>query len=217
MIDLCHLDEAGFAMTQPTTFSWYPKGERLAIPFEANQGRRVNAIGAVFTNGPQAGQFEFATRVSLPLSKAQHPRKSREAIAEAHGVAVEAIGPITGEVLVDFLWAIAGRPLVADAAWKRERPLFIVLDNYSVHKGEAVKAATAAWEAAGIHLVYLPSYSPKLSKIEPIWQDTKHHEMTQRSNERLGDLQQNVEGALRRKAKKLQIAYQTHHSLAQAA
>ena len=32
LIDLCHLDEAGFALTLPTTYSWYPQGQRLRVP-----------------------------------------------------------------------------------------------------------------------------------------------------------------------------------------
>jgi len=47
-------------MTLPTCFSWYPRGERLTIPYEAPQGRRVNVIGATFTHGPEVGRFEFA-------------------------------------------------------------------------------------------------------------------------------------------------------------
>jgi len=31
-----------------------------------------------------------------------------------------------------------------------------------------------ALAAAGIELFYLPSYSPELSGIEPIWHDVKH-------------------------------------------
>ena len=42
MIDLCHLDEAGFALTLPTSYSWFLQGERLHVPYEAPQGRRVN-------------------------------------------------------------------------------------------------------------------------------------------------------------------------------
>jgi phosphate-selective porin len=45
---LCHVDEVGFAMTLPITYSWSPLAERLKIAYEAPQGRRVNAIGGYF-------------------------------------------------------------------------------------------------------------------------------------------------------------------------
>ena len=76
-----HLDEAGFAMTLPTNYSWYPKGERLLIPYEAPQGRRVNAIGAYISHGVEAGQFTFATYVALPASRAKQPRPLSEQAA----------------------------------------------------------------------------------------------------------------------------------------
>jgi hypothetical protein len=76
LIDICDLDEAGFGMTQPTSYRWYPVGERLFIPYEANQGRRVNVIGGYFSHGPEAGRFEWAVRVKLPESQAKKRRKS---------------------------------------------------------------------------------------------------------------------------------------------
>jgi transposase len=59
--------------------------------------------------------------------------------------------------------------------------------------------------AANIELFYLPSYSPELSKMEPIWADVKYHELTRRSFEHLGELKRNVDNALLRKAKKLSL------------
>src|SRR5512133_1388071 len=44
LIDLCHRGEAGFAMTRTVTSSWCVKGEPMRIPYEAPQGRRVNAV-----------------------------------------------------------------------------------------------------------------------------------------------------------------------------
>jgi transposase len=64
----------------------------------------------------------------------------------------------------------------------------LVVDNSSVHTGERVQAERAAFAAAGITLCYLPSYSPELSGIEPIWQDVKQHDMTKRRYDVLGAL-----------------------------
>lgn len=219
MIDLCHLDGAGFAMTQPTSYSWFPKGKRLTIPFEANQGRRVNVIGAYFSHGPCAGRFEWEAKVSLPKSRAKKPRKSPSEQAEAHGVKPEEvgkigkIGKIDSDCLLSFLWRIAGRPEEVPEGWERERPLVSSLDNYSVHKSEAVEAAKSALKKADIHLFYLPSYSPELSEIEPIWHDVKSHELAEQSQDQLGDLLKSVADALQRKAAKLQTIRLSDHSL----
>jgi hypothetical protein len=198
-------------MTQPTRYSWFPKGKRLVIPYEANQGRRVNVIGGYFSHGPSAGRFVFETRVSLPQSQAKQPRKSAEERAQAHGVKPEEVGRIDAECFLSFLWKLAGRPKGAPQGWSRERPLVIVLDNYSVHKSERVEEEAPLLEAAGVRLFYLPSYSPELSDIEPIWQDVKYHELTKRSRDRLGDLLLDVRSALQAKATKLHAAHLSLH------
>ena len=123
----------GFAPTLPTSYSWYPVGERLSIPYEAPQGRRVNALGLYFSRGPQAGRFAFETAATLPESRAKKARKSVEERAAAHGLRPEQVGSIDSERLIAFIWKSAGRPAVHRAEWKRERPLVIWLDNYSVH------------------------------------------------------------------------------------
>jgi putative transposase len=200
------LDEAGFAMTLPVTYRWYPQGERLLIPYEAPQGRRVNAIGAYISHGVQAGQFTFAPYVALPARRAKQPRPLSEQAA-AHGLRAEEVGPIDSERFLQFVWMFAGRPAVYSADWRRERPLAIWLDNYSGHKSERVQAELPALERAGITLHYLPSYSPELSKIEPIWQDIKHHDMRERSQTEVRALKQATEVALAQKAADLLAAH----------
>src|SRR4051794_6227421 len=109
-------------MTLPPCGSWYLQGERLEVDYQAPQGRRVNAIGATFTHGPEAGRFEYQSWASLPKSQAKKQRKSPEEIAAAHGLKVEEVGPIDSERLLAFVWRIAGRPEgVVD--WVREREL----------------------------------------------------------------------------------------------
>ena len=193
-------------MTLPVCYSWTLQGMRLYIPYEAPQGRRVNGIGAYCTHGVEAGRFVHELCASLPKSKAKQPRKSPEEQAAKHDLRVEQVGTIDGERFVRFDWKVAGRPAVYPEGWQRERPLVLVVDNYSVHTCDRVKAERAAFEAAGITVFFLPSYSPELSKIEPIWQDVKHHELTKRSYEILGELFRAVDAALTRKANKLLAA-----------
>lgn len=199
-MDICHVDEVGFSPTLVPNCSWGERGARVEVPYEAPAGRRVNAIGAYFTDGPTAGHFVYDTWAVLPKSGAKKPRKSRAGRAAQHGLTEAEMGVLDGERFISFIWTLAGRPANAGADWRRERPVWVVLDNYSVHKSGVVGQEQAWWQAAGIELVYLPAYSPKLSKIEPVWNDVKHHQIPVRSYEQAGELKQAVEAALARKA-----------------
>jgi hypothetical protein len=194
-------------MTLPTSYSWYLEGERLTVPYQAAQGRRVNVIGAHFTHGPQAGRLEYQSWAVLPKSRAKQPRKTLEERAATHGLKAEEVGPIDGERLVAFLWHIAGRPADGEGGWKRERPLVIALDNYSVHRSEKVEEACGELEAAGVELMYLARYCPEQSGIEPVWNDVKQHDLPVRSFERVAELKQAVDSALGQKACRLRQAH----------
>jgi hypothetical protein len=218
LIDLYHSDEVGFAPTLPLCYSWSPVGLRLCVPYEAPQGRRVNGIGAYCTHGREAGRFVYELCASLPKNTAKKQRKTPEEQAAKHDLRVEQVGTIDGERFVRFVWKVAGRPAVYPEGWKRERAMVLVVDNYSVHKSARVQQELPAFAAAGIMLFFLPSYSPELSKIEPIWHTVKHHEMTRRSYAVLGELFRAVEVALARKAHALLAARsKTAHSFRAAA
>jgi len=73
-------------MTLPPCYSWFPVGEVLRIPYEAPQGRRVNAMGAYFSCGPKAGTFAFETYASLPKNRAKKQRKTPEEVAARFGI-----------------------------------------------------------------------------------------------------------------------------------
>jgi hypothetical protein len=201
------VDEAGFAMTLPPCYSWSPVGVNLSVLYDAPQGRRVNVIGGYIAQGPDAGTFRYAAYASVPISKSKKARKSPEEVAASYGLSVEEVGPIDGARLVAFLWHFAGRPLVYAEGWKRVRPLVIVLDNSSVHKSEPVKEARAELAAANITLLYVPSYCPELSEIEPIWQAVKHHAMQERSEMQVTALKQAVEQALANTAETLKARH----------
>jgi DDE superfamily endonuclease len=191
-------------------------GERLAVPYEAAEGRQLNVIGAYFTHGPRAGAFHYECVAKLP--KRGTKRISLAERAERHGLRPEEVGTIDSTRFLAFVWKIAGRPAVASVDWRRERPLMIVLDNYSVHKSQPVQAEMPALAAAGIFFLYLPSYSPDLSGIEPVWHAVKYHELRQRSHRVLGAFKQTLEATLDHKAVALQAArIETTQSLRPAA
>jgi hypothetical protein len=194
-------------MTLPTCYSWFPIGTVLRIPYEAPQGRRVNAIGGYFSHGPLAGKLVFETYASLPKSRSKKQRKTPEQIAAAHGLTPEEVGLIDSHRFLSFVWRTAGRPEVYAEGWKRERPLWLVLDNYSVHKSQSVQEALPQLEAANIFFFYLPSYSPELSDIEPIWHGVKHHDLPVRSHSQVKDLKTAVDDALTAKVEALWAAH----------
>ncbi len=204
-------------MTLPPCGSWFLEGERLRVPYAAPQGRRVNVLGAHFTHGPEAGRLAYQSWASLPKSRAKKQRKTAEQVAAAHGLRLDEVGPIDSERLVAFVWRAAGRADEAAEGWQRERPLMVVLDNYSVHTSQTVADAERVLQAANIHLVYLPSYSPELSRIEPDWNDVKQHQLPVRSFERVAELKQAVDEALARKAHQLRQAAAKTTNLRQAA
>lgn len=198
-MDLCHVDQAGFALTLPTSYSWGPLGQPLRVAYEAPQGRRLHVIGGYFSHGPLVGKFEFASWATLPGRRGQRGRKTLAQRAAEQGLAAAEIGVIDSAVFLGFVWQLAGRPLDAPADWRRERPLVVVVDNYAVHKSARVKAELPSLNAADIYLFYLPAYSPELSEIEPIWHDVKYHQLTERSHPELGRLKRAVDTALLRK------------------
>ena len=181
-------------MTLPNTYSWSPVGKRLYVPYEAPQGRRVNAAGALFHS---SGRFEFLTRARVPKTK----RKAISSLAD--GLEASELGVLNAEVLIAFIWHIAGRPENAPEDWRRDKPLVIVLDNYSVHVGKRFQQERERWRAADIDLFFLPSYSPELSGIEPLWRDVKQHRMRGLSRDKLLDLKRDVDAALAEKASSL--------------
>ena len=190
-------------MTLPTSYSWALQGTRLTVPYQAPHGRRVNAIGAYFTHGPEAGRFDHQTWAVLPKSRAKQPRKTPQERAAAHGLTVEEVGPINAERVVAFLWQVAGRPADAGAEWQRERPLMVALDNYAVHTSQTVDAARPQLAAAGVQLAPLARYCPEQSGIEPIWNDIKQHHLPIRSFAHVIDLKRAVDAALADKAGQL--------------
>ena len=181
-------------MTLSNAYSWSPVGKRLYVPYEPPNGRRVNAVGALFHG---SGRFEFVTRARVPKTK----RKPLSSLAA--GLSEAEVGILNADLLIAFIWTVAGQPENAPQHWQREKPLVIVLDNYSVHVGKRFQEERGKWRAANIDLFFLPSYSPELSGIEPLWRDVKGHRMRHLSRDSLLELKRDVDAALAEKANDL--------------
>jgi hypothetical protein len=178
LIDLDHLDESGFCPTLPTGYTWAREGVRAIVPYEAPQGRRVNVLGALAPWGP-APRLATTSRT----------------------------GKIDSAALLEFLWRdvaqLPAPPAELPAGYRRERPCVVVLDNYSVHRSQSVKAVVPALEAAGVFLFYLPPYSPDLNAIESLWRHVKYEDLPIRSYTTATALQTAVDEALNKHATQL--------------
>jgi len=72
----------------------------------------------------------------------------------------------TREDVMAFLDELADQP--------HRVPRVVVLDNTSIHKGEPMRDRHRQSEQQGLHLYYLPQYSPKLNRIEILWKQAKY-------------------------------------------
>lgn len=183
-------------------------GAPVTVPYEATAGRRVNVIGAHFTQGPLAGKFCFRSYAKLPEPRSKDPEATLARQAQVQELSPGELGKIDAQRFLEFIWEVAGRPAGDAGEWKRERRLAIVLDNYSVHHSRLVTATLPLLQAAQIELFYLPAYCPELSRIEPVWRAVKHFDLRVRSYSRLGPLKRAIDEALARKA----VALRARHS-----
>jgi hypothetical protein len=49
-----------------------------------------------------------------------------------------------------------------------------ILDNASIHTSKKFKEKIDEWKKLGLHLLYLPPYSPELNSIEILWREMKY-------------------------------------------
>ena len=178
MIDLWFLDQSGFAPTLPTGYSWGRLGRRLVVPYEAPQGRRVNAVGALAPYDPAGARLVFETR-----------RKAE--------------GRYDAAAHLAFVRRVAGAGAAPVDAGPRPRPCVVVLDNHSVHHSQAVKDALPDLTADDIRFCYLPPYSPELNPIEPVWRQVKYQDIPERSHPTDAALQAAVDAALTDRARRI--------------
>ena len=180
-IDLYYLDEAGFAPTLPTGYTWARRGVRPLVPYEAPHGRRLNALGAVAPFGPTP-RLVHATRLASE-------------------------GKLDSAAFLDFVCGpLAQLPASHDALhtlprdYRRARDCVVVLDNYQVHKSALVKTVRPRLADAGAVFYELPPYSPHLTRMEPVWRAVKYGGCAVRSHATGAALRDAVDTALSRRA-----------------
>lgn len=89
---------------------------------------------------------------------------------------------------------------VRDRLPAAEVPRVVVLGNAGIHTRRVVEAARPALAKLGIHLYYLPPYSPELNRIEQV----QHHDMPTRSVTTRTDLRKAVEDGFESYRRRLQ-------------
>jgi transposase len=135
---------------------------------------RINPADLVFLDETSTPTSLTPVRARAPRGQravARIPRGRREAISWLATLTPTGIGEsllVRGAVDRLVFEAFVERVLVPSL-----RPgQIIILDNLSVHKSATAKARI---EAAGCHLVFLPTYSPDFNPIEQAFAKTKQH------------------------------------------
>lgn len=96
---------------------------------------------------------------------------------------------ITARDTLDFLLSLAD---------PRGVPTWVVLDNGNIHHCLLVRRALPRLRRLGVHLFYLPAYSPELNDVEAVFGVIKSQELPERSYRTLEALLAAVQRALRR-------------------
>lgn len=97
-------------------------------------------------------------------------------------------GRFNAEVFVEFL-----KKLMHDAPG----PVFLILDNLSVHKARVVKDYVDSLDGR-LKLFFLPAYSPDLNPDEWVWKNVKHDQVGRAGIQRKSDLFELATRALER-------------------
>ncbi|MGC4107253.1 MAG: IS630 family transposase [Thermomicrobiales bacterium] len=160
----------------------HPQNSRL-IAIEQDADRRASWQAEQPMLDPEDLVFldETSTQTTMTRSHGRAPKGERlvAAVPRNHGPNLTCLAALTatgvGPSLV-FEGALDGAIFTQ---WVTEKLVpalrpgqVVILDNLSVHK---VKAARAAIEAAGCQLRFLPAYSPDFNPIEQIFSRLKTH------------------------------------------
>lgn len=174
-IRLKYLDEAGFSLWSPASYTYIKVGEQKQIKQSKKRGKRLNILG-IYSPGQN---------LNYALS----------------------IGSFTQDNFINILDKEARE--AAQNRAKTGADTIIVLDNYSIHKSNQVRAKEREWQSLGLYLFFLPTYSPELNLIEGEWHQIKTHEISGRMFEDEYDLVQAVKESLRHRS--AQVGDQLQH------
>jgi transposase len=85
-----------------------------------------------------------------------------------------------------------------DFAEKITKLTVVILDNAPWHKSQYIQAKIDQWEQKGLYILYLPTYSPHLNKIETLWRFIKYQWLKIKDYNNLDTLKQAIKNILRK-------------------
>ena len=97
--------------------------------------------------------------------------------------AYEIEGSIDATVVVACFDALAARI---------NRETWVIIDNAPQHTSKLFRSKLKAWSEIGLHIKYLPPYSPELNKIEILWRFMKYSWLQIKLGWNYSDLKHNI-------------------------
>ncbi|MBT3712908.1 MAG: IS630 family transposase [Anaerolineae bacterium] len=74
-------------------------------------------------------------------------------------------GYVDSEIVIEFF---------DEFSLRIEKKTVVIIDNASVHTSHKFKSQLEKWKKKGLHIKYLPTYSPELNLIEILWRFIKY-------------------------------------------
>lgn len=110
-------------------------------------------------------------------ARAKKGQRARSAKPTKRGKNVSIIGAISVKEIVTDINLLGGIDNLTFTAFIHQKLLSklwkgacVLMDNYSIHKGEDIEQLVAS---VGARVIYLPPYSPDFSPIENLWSKVK--------------------------------------------
>lgn len=88
-----------------------------------------------------------------------------------------------------------------------DKATVLVIDRAPIHTAKALKASMGRWQAQGLRLFFLPSYSPELNLIERLWLEIKYRWLPLWAYESWQKLKEALEEVLVGVGEKYQISF----------
>lgn len=107
-------------------------------------------------------------------------------------------GHVDSQTVIDFF---------DEFSLKIEKKTIAIIDNASVHTSKKFKNELGKWEAKGLHVKYLPTYSPELNLIEIVWRFIKYKWLPLEAYLSFKSLKDNLQSVLDGVGSKHQITF----------
>ena len=98
-----------------------------------------------------------------------------------------------------------------DFAKKITQLTVVILDNAPWHISKYIQSKIEQWEDVGLFLLYLPTYSPHLNKIETLWRFIKYQWLKPKDYKDLKILKNAIRNILRKFGTELKIQFNMNY------